>query len=191
MSESWAELFGTVSERSILFGITGVVVLILLLLLLRRRQPKKVVAYITDSGRVMVSRSAIVELVQTSCAQLEEVSKPAVKIKVKGNVTHFQVHLKLTSGGRLREIEQTLQSHLRNALTENLGIENLGKIDIVATGFKSGKIASSTTPLKAPETPTLTLEPEDHEEVEVVESVEKHDEPNSETTTDKSEPKLF
>ena len=49
----------------------------------------------------------------------------------------------LLSGGRLREIEQTLQTHLREALTENLGIESLGRINIVATGFKSGRIDSN------------------------------------------------
>ena len=47
------------------------------------------------------------------------------------------------SGASLRRIEQTLQSHLRQALTENLGIENLGHINIVARGFKSKKIEST------------------------------------------------
>ena len=51
--------------------------------------------------------------------------------------------IKLKSGGSLRTIEQTLQSHLRQALTENLGIENLGQINIVATGFKSSRIDST------------------------------------------------
>ena len=58
---------------------------------------------------------------------------------------HFEVRIKLASGGQLRSIEQTLQIHLRNALTDNLGIEDLGRIDIIATGFKSGKIDRSST----------------------------------------------
>ncbi|MEM8867532.1 MAG: hypothetical protein AAGC73_04625, partial [Verrucomicrobiota bacterium] len=106
-----------------------------------KRQPRNVVAYRTDDGSVLVSRSAIVELVQTSCEQLDDVSKPSVKIQVKGAVTHFQVRLKLLSGGRMRDVQQTLQQHLRNTLSENLGIESLGRIDIIATGFKSGQIA--------------------------------------------------
>ena len=114
-----------------------------LLVLLLRRQPKNVVAYTTENGRVMVSRHAIIDLVQTSCEQLENVSKPLVKIKGKGQATHLEVRIVLLSGGRLREIEQTLQSHLREALTENLGIESLGRINIVATGFKSGRIDSN------------------------------------------------
>lgn len=138
-----SEALQHLTQPEFLYEGGAVLVLAFLLLLLLRRQPKNVVAYTTENGRVIVSRHAIIELVQTSCEQLEDVSKPQVKIKVKGQTTHFEVRLKLLSGGRLRQIEQTLQSHLREALTENLGIENLGRINIVATGFKSGRIDSS------------------------------------------------
>ena len=118
--------------------------LTLLLILLKRRQPKHVVAYSTENGRVMVSRSAIVELVRSSCEQLEHVSKPNVRIRIKGGHTHFTVSLKLASGAQLRTIEQTLQAHLRRQLADSLGIENLGRINIIATGLKSGRIEPSS-----------------------------------------------
>ena len=86
----------------------------------------------------------VVELIRTSCEQLDDIAKPIVKIKVKGKTTHFDVRIQLKSGGRLRDIEQTLQGHLRQNLTENLGIENLGQINIVASGFKSGRIQASS-----------------------------------------------
>jgi hypothetical protein len=131
------------TQPEFLYAGGAALVLAFILILLLRRQPKNVVAYSTESGRVMVSRSAIVELVQTSCEQLQDVSKPQVKIQVKGTTTHFEIRIKLLSGGKLRKIEETLQSHLRKALTENLGIESLGRINIVATGFKSGRIESN------------------------------------------------
>jgi hypothetical protein len=65
------------------------------------------------------------------------------------------------SGGRLREIEETLQTHLRQNLSENLGIEHLGQINIVATGFKSGSIETSspiTTAEQAPSNPAQELD---------------------------------
>ena len=58
--------------------------LALLLILLRRRQPRTVLAYTSDGGKVMVSRSAILELVQTTCAQLDEVYKLGVQIRTRG-----------------------------------------------------------------------------------------------------------
>ena len=132
-----------VTRPELLYVGGAILMLAIILVLLVRRQPKNIVAYTTENGSVMVSRHAIIELVQTSCEQLEDVSNPLVKIKAKGQITHFEVRIVLLSGGRLREIEQTLQRHLREALTENLGIESLGRINIVATGFKSGRIDSN------------------------------------------------
>ena len=89
---NWTEITETLqylSEPAYLYTGGGALVLTLLLILLKRRQPKNVVAYSTENGRVMVSRSAIVELVRTSCEQLNHVSKPSVKIKVKGRHTHL------------------------------------------------------------------------------------------------------
>ena len=103
---------------------------------------KRVIAYATEGGKVIVSRSAIVELVQSACAQIESVSKPRVSIRIRRGIPHFQVRLKLSSGGRLREIESSLQQQLREALTQNLGIENLGNIDVIATGFKTIRISN-------------------------------------------------
>jgi len=157
---NWNELIEDLrflADPIYLYMVGAAIVLFFFLLLLRKRQPKSVVAYTTDNGRVMVSRSAIIELVQTSCQQLNSVSKPQIKIKAKGKVTHFEVRLKLTSGGSLRKIESTLQSHLRRSLIENLGIENLGRIDITATGFKSGKISElPSQPQIAMDEPTFT-----------------------------------
>lgn len=131
------------AQSQFLYIALAVVLLAFVLFLISRRQPKNVVAYSTENGDVLVSRHAIVELVRTSCEQLENVAKPSVKVRVKGKTTHFEVRIKLQSGGHMREIEQTLQSHLRRALSENLGIESLGRINIIATGFKSARIDSS------------------------------------------------
>ncbi len=144
--------------------LAAILALACLLFVLVRRQPKHVVAYATDNGQVMVSRSAIVELVQTSCEQIKEVSKPHVRMQIKGGVTHFEVRLKLASGGQLRTIEEMLQTHLRKALTENLGIENLGRINIVATGFKSGRMEASSSITKKSSDNGPELEPEEEAE---------------------------
>ncbi|MFQ3226309.1 MAG: hypothetical protein ACI8Z5_002581 [Lentimonas sp.] len=152
---NWTEISDILrhlSEPTYIYAAGATLALALFLMLLVRRQPKKIVAYRTENGCVMVSRPAIVELIRTSCEQLNDITKPSVRIKVKGKTTHFDVRIQLMSGGRLRDIEQTLQKHLRQNLTENLGIENLGKINIVATGFKSGRIQVSS-PITAKEKP--------------------------------------
>ncbi|MBT4758271.1 MAG: alkaline shock response membrane anchor protein AmaP [Opitutae bacterium] len=152
------ELLNLLTEPTYLYAAGAVITLALFLMLLVRRQPNKIVAYRTENGRVMVCRSAIVELIRTSCEQLDNVAKPIVKIKVKGKATHFDVRIQLKSGGRLRDIEQTLQRHLRQNLTENLGIEHIGQINIVASGFKSGRIQVSSPITGKEQEPSAALE---------------------------------
>ena len=76
-----------VTRPELLYVGGAILMLAIILVLLIRRQPKNIVAYTTENGSVMVSRHAIIELVQTSCEQLEDVSKPLVKIKVKGQIS--------------------------------------------------------------------------------------------------------
>ena len=166
------ELLNLLTEPTYLYAAGAIFAFALFLILLVRRQPNKIVAYRTENGRVMVCRSAIVELIRTSCEQLDDVAKPSVKIKVKGKTTHFDVRIQLMSGGRLRDIEQTLQTHLRQNLTENLGIENLGKINIVATGFKSGRIQVSSPITTKEKAPAVALEITDDFEPDAVEALE-------------------
>ena len=169
---NWTEITETLqylSEPAYLYTGGGALVLIFLLILLKRRQPKHVVAYTTENGGVLVSRSAIVELVRTSCEQLDHVTKPTVRIQIRGRLTHVNVSLKLTSGGRLKEIEQTLQTHLRQELAESLGIENLGKINIIATGLKSSKM-DTPAPKNARGLPALTQESAKVTEAETAET---------------------
>ena len=166
------EMLSHLAEPTYIYSAGAALTLALFLILLVRRQPKNIVAYRTENGRVMVCRSAIVELIRTSCEQLDDVAKPSVKIKVKGKTTHFDVRIQLMSGGRLRDIEQTLQTHLRQNLTENLGIENLGQINIVATGFKSGRIQVSSPITSKEKAPVAALDIVEEIEPDPVETLQ-------------------
>jgi hypothetical protein len=170
------------SQPEYLYIAGAVLALLFVLILIVRRQPRNVTAYATENGRVMVSRSAIVELVQTSCEQIKEVAKPQVRIQVKSKKTHFEVRLKLQSGANLRKIEEVLQAHLRKALTENLGIENLGRINVVATGFKSGRVEQKGS-LPKREKPAEP-EPEPETELEAQSEIE----PKTESKFDDFDP---
>ena len=166
MSETWIELLKICSDN-LQFCIIGIGLFVLVIVAVIKRQPNHVVAYTTDSGSVTVSRAAIVELVQSSCAQIEAVSKPRVTIIVKGRTAHFKVRIKLASGGRLRDVEHALQNHLRKSLSDNLGIEHLGKIDVIATGFKGDFVIDSAAP---------TLRQPDHESLHSIVSNDSYEE---------------
>lgn len=125
---------------SSLYILGAVLLLLVILILFRRRQPNKIVAYKTEKGDVIINRSAVVELVRTSCKQISQINKPKLKVFVRKGLTHCTISIQLTSGGRLKDVEETLQNHLRESLSKNLGIENLGDINVIVTSFKSGKV---------------------------------------------------
>ena len=125
----------------------GALALAFLLMLLVRRQPKQIVAYKTENGGVFVAGSAIKELVQSAFQQIDGVTKPHCRIKTKGGRIHLCVEIKLDGDSQMRTVEALLQKHMRKSLTEKLGIEKLGDINIIATGFKDARAGSATAKL--------------------------------------------
>ena len=87
--------------------------------------------------------SAIKELVQSAFQQIDGVTKPHCRIKTKGGRIHLCVEIKLDGDSQMRTVEALLQKHMRKSLTEKLGIEKLGDINIIATGFKDARAGSA------------------------------------------------
>ena len=99
----------------------------------------RVVAYRTKKGIVQVSCGAISDLVQSICKKDSHISQLKTKIISKRKNLNIQIRLRIESGSHLKSIEETLQSEIREALRESLGIENIGFIDIIATGIKDSR----------------------------------------------------
>jgi len=110
--------------------------LLILYLLFRLRPPSKIRAFRGETGYVMVSRHALLELVYSACEQLPEVRKPSVRIRSKRKL-HLQVRIQVDGSARLRDTSAFLQTHLKDALENNMGIERLGSIEVVVTGIRS------------------------------------------------------
>lgn len=122
--------------------------LLIFYLLLRLRPPSKIKAFKGDTGYVMVSRHALLELVYSACEQLPEVRKPSVKILRKRKL-HLQVRIRIDGTAKLRDTSSFLQTHLKDALENNMGIEKLGNIEVVVTGIRN-------TPKSRPDLNTWT-----------------------------------
>ena len=151
--------------------------LLFIFILLLKRQPKNIIAYKTENGNVIIGRAAVVELVRTSCKEIGQISKPKLKVFTKRGLTHFDISIQLTDGCNLKDVEETLQNHLRESLSQNLGIEKLGNINIIITSYKSSKVRSvvSSSSSTAQATPTQQEKMYDlqTEETEVSDSQEK------------------
>tara|TARA_R100000027_G_scaffold67048_2_gene64394 strand:- start:882 stop:1724 length:843 start_codon:yes stop_codon:yes gene_type:complete len=112
--------------------------LIVLLLLLRMRPARRIRAFKGETGYVEISRHALLELVHSACEQLPEVRKPAIKIKARRKL-NLSVRIRVDGSAHLRDTASFLQTHLKDALENNLGVEKLGKIEILVTGIRAAK----------------------------------------------------
>lgn len=83
----------------------------------------------------MITRSAISELAQRICDQIETVGKCSTRIKTRGGTLKIEVRIQLMAGSKLGDVTADLQERLNHALSEILGIENLGEINVIVTGF--------------------------------------------------------
>ena len=108
---------------------------VLCLFALRRRQPKEILAFQNQAGQVTVARQAITELVKRVCLGNEGVGKCGIRIRMRRNVLNIVVRIQLLAGSHLNQVTSALQDGISHTLQENLGLENLGDINIVVTGF--------------------------------------------------------
>lgn len=99
----------------------------------------RLIAYKTEKGMVQVNCGAISDLVHSICKKDSHISQLKTKIISKRKKLNIQIRLRIESGSHLKSIEESLQNEIRDALQDSLGIENIGFIDIIATGIKDSK----------------------------------------------------
>ena len=139
--EQFCEAFSTEDLNYLIrepYVILGAVALGLLVLwLLYRIRPRhKIKAFKGDTGPVEISKGALLELVRSACEQLPEVRKPSIRIRPRRKL-NLSVRIKVDGSARLRDTASFLQNHIKDALENNLGVENLGKIQVMVTGIRA------------------------------------------------------
>jgi len=120
----------------------GVIILLLLLFLLAfvamKRRRRHIEIFSSETGRVHVSRGALEDLVENAALQYGAVSRPRARFEKRRGKLHLYVRLKLGPGQKLPQFSSGLQAHLSRSLRDAFGIEGLGGVNIIITGFKGG-----------------------------------------------------
>lgn len=93
----------------------------------------RLLAFNNPTGRVLVSRGAIKGLIARVCGTVEAVSQPQSRIFTRGGKLRVRLYIQLRGNTRLNDVAGLLQEKLDLALRQNLGIEKIGKIDIIVT----------------------------------------------------------
>jgi len=113
-------------------AVTAVVMLLLFALI--RKQPRVVRAFDAEGGQVLVTRRAVRDLVQRCCEELGDVASAHARVEIKGGKLRTQVELRLRRNANLKGITGYLREQVTQALTENLGLEDLGEVDVIVVG---------------------------------------------------------
>lgn len=156
LPQAWGSI-----DPLIIYLLVGVIAFLLALILMRGFTAlinalfirPKLMAYTTENGCVQVSQSAIADLIHSVCGKDPQLSHLKLRIRTQQKKLKLQIRLRIESGSHLKSIEEGLQQDLRVALRDSLGIDQVGSIDIVATGIKSVK-----SPIQSASKNTLTIE---------------------------------
>ncbi len=117
----------------------SIIICALLLLLLAaffiRRRRRTMQIFSNAGGKVHVAHTALAELVQNIVKDYGVVSRPRASFSRKGGKLHVRVRLKLGAGQRLQQYSSALQSRIAEGLREAFGIQDIGGVHIVVTGY--------------------------------------------------------
>jgi uncharacterized alkaline shock family protein YloU len=124
-----------------------VIALVIVWIALRVVEGGRLLAFNNPTGRVLVSRGAIKGLIARTCNNVEGVAHPQSRIATSGGKLRVRLYIQLRGPTRLTDVSVLLQEKLDMALRQNLGIEKIGRIDVVVTDIQpaSKKASSSNT----------------------------------------------
>jgi len=128
-----------------LLALLGLALLLILGIAVFRRRRSPIRVFNNSAGHVKVSRRALSDVVRSACETIGASSRPKVKFWARRGRLYLQVKLRLEAGQRLGDISSLLQDHLSRSLKEILGVDRIGRIDVIATGFR-GQAAPTTGP---------------------------------------------
>jgi hypothetical protein len=108
--------------------------LALLALLILLRQPKTLLLARTEQGRLRISRHALHRLLETCCEQVGGVASARAFVKRRRGRFLTKLRLKVRPDAKLDAIQGYLTQEIVNTYHDNLGIKEVGPVEIEVVG---------------------------------------------------------
>ena len=110
------------------------VALALLALVLLFRKPRRHLLVSNESGHLQISRHALHRLLETCCQQLRGVSSARARVVKRGGNFKTYLRLKVRPDAKMDAIQGYLSQEITDIYKLNLGITNVGPIEIEVIG---------------------------------------------------------
>ena len=108
--------------------------LALLGLLLCMRPPATLTLITDDKGKLSISRHALHRLIETCCEQLRGVASARANVTRRSGKFAVTISLKVRPNAKLDAIQGYLTQEVGDIFRENLGIGNMGKVEVKVVG---------------------------------------------------------
>jgi uncharacterized alkaline shock family protein YloU len=115
------------------------ILLVVLVVVFLKLGKSNLLVFNNKDGKVEISRTAIQEIIERTCEQFVEVGRARGDIQKSKGKINIKVRLKLRVKTRLQDISNELQHQITRAIRNDLGIENLGEVNVIVEGFLAEK----------------------------------------------------
>lgn len=109
----------------------------LLVLVLFLRKPRRLLLSRSEAGRLEISRHALHRLLETCCEQVKGVVWARARVKRSGKKLKTSLRLKVRPDAKLDAIQGYLTQEISDIYRQNLGIAEVGPIEIEVIGVIS------------------------------------------------------
>jgi len=115
--------------------IIGSLLVFLLACFVIRRRRRTFELFANASGRVRVAHTALADLVESAARQYGAAGSPRASFQRRRGQLEVYVRLKIAAGQKLPQFSNLLQMRIADSLREAFGLENLGGVHIIITGY--------------------------------------------------------
>ena len=131
------EFYSATQAVILWFGLALLAILILL------RQPKTLLLARTTQGRLRISRHALHRLLETCCEQVGGVASARAFVKRRRGKFCTKLRLKVRPNAKLDAIQGYLTQEIVSTYRDNLGIKEVGPVEIEVVGVIAASKAFS------------------------------------------------
>ncbi len=122
-------IFASPIQALIVWG--GIAVLVLLLFF---REPRTLTLTTNESGKLEISRHALHRLIEACCQQLNGIASARAEVYRRKGKFNTIIRLKVRPNAKLDAIQGYLTQEVADIYKQNLGITEVGTIEVKVTG---------------------------------------------------------
>lgn len=133
----WELLVAWLSEPQVqlVLGVAvGIFLFTLILLYLLRRPIDSIPAFANPNGDVAIARKALHDLIEHRCTAFKSVGHAKADVREKSGKLRALVEIRVRPEVRLEDLSEQIQNEITVLLKDNLGLKNVGDVDVIITG---------------------------------------------------------